>query len=398
MSNFKSENQELQLKYYIPISKNEKNKKITLSNNYYKITLISILVLIFLIFIIIIIINNINKDYSIPEPHSFLSKKSIEQNHISDEFKRSLEDILNKDEIFVNEKMSKHTTFKIGGPAKFFVKPKTIKQIIQIIQLCNKFKVHYFVLGNGSNLLVSDNGYYGVVIHIGEDNFSHLKVIKKDENIYTLIVGGGMLMKTLSIESCLLSLTGLEDIIDIPGTIGGGIIMNASFRGTGLKKPLTKVTVITPEGNIKELTKEECKLEHRKSLLKDKKYIVIEAEFTLKKGDKMIIQKTMTNNTKMRYEKQPMYFGSAGCFFVWDHNKHGSMYEKYKESNLISYKIGDIMIYTYNISFIVNLGQGTASDVMKIVTHIEKIMKEKYKIKIRREVIIIGSFNDIEYY
>ena len=205
-------------------------------------------------------------------------------------------------------------------------------------------------------------------------------------------------MKTLSIESCLLSLTGLEDIIDIPGTIGGGIIMNASFRGTGLKKPLTKVTVITPEGNIKELTKEECKLEHRKSLLKDKKYIVIEAEFTLKKGDKMIIQKTMTNNTKMRYEKQPMYFGSAGCFFVWDHNKHGSMYEKYKESNLISYKIGDIMIYTYNISFIVNLGQGTASDVMKIVTHIEKIMKEKYKIKIRREVIIIGSFNDIEYY
>ena len=205
-------------------------------------------------------------------------------------------------------------------------------------------------------------------------------------------------MKTLSIESCLLSLTGLEDIIDIPGTIGGGIIMNASFRGTGLKKPLTKVTVITPEGNIKELTKEECKLEHRKSLLKEKKYILIEAEFTLKKGDKMIIQKTMTNNTKMRYEKQPMYFGSAGCFFVWDHNKHGSMYEKYKESNLISYKIGDIMIYTYNISFIVNLGQGTASDVMKIVTHIEKIMKEKYKIKIRREVIVIGSFNDIEYY
>ena len=106
----------------------------------------------------------------------------------------------------------------------------------------------------------------------------------------------------------------------------------------------------------------------------------------------------MTDNTKMRYEKQPMYFGSAGCFFVWDHNKHGSMYEKYKESFLVSYKIGDIMIYTYNISFIINLGQGTASEVMKIVNHIEKIMKEKYKIEIRREVIVIGLFNDIEYY
>ena len=106
----------------------------------------------------------------------------------------------------------------------------------------------------------------------------------------------------------------------------------------------------------------------------------------------------MTDNTKMRYDKQPMYFGSAGCFFVWDHNKFGSMYEKYKESNLVSYKVGNIMIYTYNISFIVNLGQGTASEVMEIVNHIEKIMKEKYKIEIRREVIVIGLFNDIEYY
>ena len=106
----------------------------------------------------------------------------------------------------------------------------------------------------------------------------------------------------------------------------------------------------------------------------------------------------MTDNTKMRYDKQPMYFGSAGCFFVWDHNKFGSMYEKYKESNLVSYKVGNIIIYTYNISFIVNLGRGTASEVMEIVNHIEKIMKEKYKIEIRREVIVIGLFNDIEYY
>ena len=98
----------------------------------------------------------------------------------------------------------------------------------------------------------------------------------------------------------------------------------------------------------------------------------------------------MTDNTKMRYDKQPIYFGSAGCFFVWDHNKFGSMYEKYKESNLVSYKVGNIMIYTYNISFIVNLGRGTASEVMEIVNHIEKIMKKKYKIEIRREVIVLG--------
>ena len=162
---------------------------------------------------------------------------------------------------------------------------------------------------NGSNLLISDKGYYGVIILIHENNFSNLKVIKKNENIYILNVGAGMLMKTLSIEACLLSLTGLEDIIDIPGTIGGGIIMNASFRGSGLFNPLKKVKAINTEGKIIELTKEECKLRHRGSMLKDKKYLIFEATFELKKGDQIKIQKTMTDNTKKRYEKQPMYFG-----------------------------------------------------------------------------------------
>ena len=121
-------------------------------------------------------------------------------------------------------------------------------------------------------------------------------------------------MKTLSIEACLLSLTGLEDIIDIPGTIGGGIIMNASFRGSGLRNPLRKVKAINPEGKLIEFTKEECELRHRGSLLKDKKYLIIEATFELKKGDQIIIQKTMTNNTKMRYEKQPMYLEVVDAF------------------------------------------------------------------------------------
>ena len=329
---------------------------------------------------------------------NILSKKFVKANKINEEFKNFLKNILKDDEIIENELLSKHTTFRLGGSAKYFVKPKTISQIIEIIKLCNKYKVFYFILGNGSNLLVSDQGYYGVVIQIHEHNFSYLDVKKEDDDNYRLIVGAGMLMRTLSIEACLLSLTGLEDIIDIPGTIGGGIIMNASFRGLGLFKPLIKVKAITPEGNVIELTKEECELTHRGSILKTKKYIVIEAMFKLEKGDQMVIQKTMTENTKKRYKKQPMYFGSAGCFFVWDHEKHGSMYEKYKESNLVGYRVGNVMIYTYNIAFIVNLGKGTSSQVLEIVQYIEKIMKEKYKIQIKREVIVIGTFKDIEYY
>ena len=327
-----------------------------------------------------------------------LSRKSSNQKKIDETFITNLKNVLDPDEICENEMMNKHTTFRTGGPARIFVRPKTIEHLVQVVKLCTKSNVYFFVIGNGSNLLVSDKGYNGVIIQIREENFSQLKVSKKDDDYYLLQVGGGMLMKTLSIESCLLSLTGLEDIIDIPGTVGGGVIMNASFKENGMYDVLLKVKVVTPDGNILELSKKECKLVRRGSLLKDKKYIVVEATFKLEKGDQMKIQKKMTENTKMRYEKQPMYFGSAGCFFKWNHARHGGMYEKYKESDLVSYRVGNAMIYTYNIAFIVNLGQATSSDVMAIVNHIEKIMKDKYHINIQREVIVIGSFNDIDYY
>ena len=363
------------------------------SSNIIRISRIKFLLSICLIPILIFLIKKKMNIYK-----SFYSNNIFNSLNNDNDFLKQLKNILKDDEIFENELMNKHTTFRIGGPAKYFVKPKTIKQIKKIIYLCNQYTIKYFVLGNGSNLLVSDFGYLGVIIQIKEDNFSNLKLIKNDENTYSLKVGAGMLMKTLSIESCLLSLTGLEDIIDIPGTIGGGIIMNVSFRGTGLRESLIKVKVITPEGKIKELSKKDCGLIHRGIKLKDMKYIVIEAVFKLHKGDQMIIQKTMTNNTKNRYKKQPMYFGSAGCFFVWNHTEYGSLYKRYKESNLVSYRVGNIMIYTYNISFIINLGKGTASQVMEIVEYIKKVMKEKYNIEMKREVIVIGIINGIEYY
>ncbi len=302
--------------------------------------------------------------------------------------------ILEKNEIIENEMMNKHTTFQLGGPAKFFVKPNSINKIIKLLQLCKVYSIDYFILGNGSNILVSDKGYDGIIIYIHEENFSDFKVEQIDKINYKIIVGGGMLMRTLAKKLCLLSLSGLEDIIDIPGTIGGGIIMNAS---AGLTKgliynSLDKVKAITPEGEIKILTKKECQLGLRRSMLKDNKYIVIEATFNLIKENRIIIQKSMADHTSRRYSNQPIYFPSAGCFFVWFKPKFGSLYEKYKENNLVSYRVGDAMIYTYNIAFIVNLGNAKASEVYKIVTHVEKIFKDKYNINIRREVIVLGSF------
>ena len=159
-----------------------------------------------------------------------------------------------------------------------------------------------------------------------------------------------------------------------------------------LYNSLDKVKIITPDGEIKEFSKKECQFGPRRTILKEKKYMVIEATFNLQKTDKMIIQKSMSDHTSRRYSKQPMYFPSAGSFFVWFKPKFGSLYEKYKENNLVSYRIGDAMIYTHNIAFIVNLGKAKASDVYEIITHVEKVFKEKYKIYIKREVVVLGSF------
>ena len=137
--------------------------------------------------------------------------------------------------------MNKHTTFELGGPAKFFIKPNSINKIINVLKLCKEYSIDYFILGNGSNLLVSDNGYDGLVINIHEENFSDLKVKQIDEINYEVKVGGGILMRTLAKKLCLLSLSGLEDIIDIPGTIGGGIIMNAA---ADIKNKLFDIKII----------------------------------------------------------------------------------------------------------------------------------------------------------
>ena len=372
-------------KQYIPLN-HDKNKKFRISSKF-------TFSLLFLIIVVFLIAINVRKRKV--QLKSVLSRKSIDNENNEKMFLEKLKTILNKDEILENEMMNKHTTFKLGGPAKFFIKPKSINKIIKVLQLCKEYSIEFFILGNGSNLLVSDKGFDGLIINIHEDNFSGLKVEKIDETHYKVTVGGGILMRTLAKKLCLLSLTGLEDIIDIPGTIGGGIIMNAS---AGLNKKLifkclNKVKVITPEGEILELTKKECKFTHRGSLLKDKKYMVIEATFDLIKENKMIIQKTMSDHTSRRYSRQPMYFPSAGCFFVWIKTKFGSLYEKYKESNLVSYRVGDAMIYTHNIAFIVNLGNATSSDVYKIATHVEKVLKSKYDINIRREVVVIGAFS-----
>ena len=373
----------------------KKNIQLNFGSNYkkYKYNKISKFICSFTLFIFLIIFIYLNADKQI-WIKTILHNRPIQLKNNQYKFLTKLKTILDNNEILENEMMNKHTTFKLGGPAKIFIIPNSINKIIKVIKLCKEYSIDYFILGNGSNLLVSDKGYNGLIINIHENNFSNLNVIKLDDSNYHVTVGGGMLMRNLAIKMCLLSLSGLEDIIDIPGTIGGGIIMNASAGGKGLIfNSLLKVKVVTPEGNIEELKKSQCKLRYRGSFLKDRKYMVIEATFKMIKKDKFIIQKTMTNHTSLRYSRQPMYFPSAGSFFIWNRSKFGSLYSKYKENNLVGFKIGDAMIYTNNIAFFINLGNAKSSDVNKLALHVEKIIKAKYKINIKREVVMLGLFS-----
>ncbi len=216
---------DLSKRQYIPLKKDSK-----INNFEYIIKFIFVSIICVVIFLIFIsTINNKNNQLK-----TILSRKSMDINMNDKNFLEKLKLVLDNDEIFENEMMNKHTTFQLGGPAKFFIKPKSINKITKVILLCKEYSIEYFILGNGSNLLVSDHGYDGLIINIHEENFSDLKVEEIDETHNKVIVGGGMLMRTLAKKMCLLSLSGLEDIIDIPGTIGGGIIMNASAGGKGL--------------------------------------------------------------------------------------------------------------------------------------------------------------------
>ena len=175
------------------------------TKNYNFIKKISIFIFLLSFYFISHKINSSYRIDKIDKINLISSQSNLKHNEINEEFIINLKNILKVDELIENEMLDKHTTFRIGGPARFFSKPKTIEQIKEIIQLCNQFKVHYFILGNGSNLLVSDTGYNGVIIQINEDNFSKLEVNKEEEDTFLLTVGAGMLMKTLAIKTCLLS-------------------------------------------------------------------------------------------------------------------------------------------------------------------------------------------------
>ena len=291
---------------------------------------------------------------------------------------------LGSDNVRLHEPMKKHTTFRIGGPADYYLCPHSTEELQKILQICRENKLEFFILGNGSNLLVSDKGYRGVVIQLWK-NFSD---IETEDN--TITVKAGALLSKVAAEALEESLTGMEFASGIPGTMGGAVMMNAGAYGGEMKDIIREVTVLTREGELLTLSKEEMNFGYRTSVVKEKGYVVISAELQLRKGDREEIRKVMDELKERRVTKQPLDMPSAGSTFKRPEGYFAG--KLIMDAGLRGFSVGGAQISEKHCGFVVNKGDATAADVLGLIGEVQKRVQEKFGVALEPEVKILGEF------
>ncbi len=282
-----------------------------------------------------------------------------------------------------NESMSLHTTFKIGGAAEMFVSVESAKELSALIRLANETKTPFMVIGNGSNMLVSDKGIRGLVIEIGQG----MAECRVENNI--IHAGAGILLSKLAAVALQAGLSGLEEISGIPGTLGGGVYMNAGAYGGELKNVIKKVTYVDNSGDVHTINNSECQFGYRNSVLNDCEKYIISAELELQTGNKDGIAEKMAEYSKRRREKQPLAYPSAGSTFKRPEGHFaGGLIE---QAGLKGYKSGGAMVSELHAGFVINCGGATADDVRNVIAHVQKTVLEKFGVMLEPEVKFIGE-------
>lgn len=295
-----------------------------------------------------------------------------------------LEEIVGKDKIKYNEKMSKYTTMKVGGPCDCIVFPDEISKIKEVIDFCKNENITFFVIGNGSNLLVKDEGIHGVVIKLGH-RFSKIEI----DGEYILAYAGAT-MPALSQLAKKNSLKGLEFACGIPGTIGGGVKMNAGAYGSQISDILYEVTYMDEKEEIKTIKNKECSFGYRKSIFTiNPNYVILSAKFKLEKGNIDEIENKMRENSLARKTKQPLEYPNFGSVFK---RPEGYFVGKLvDDAGLRGYKIGGAQVSTKHTGFIVNVDNATCKDVLDLIGYVQTTVYNKFNVKLTPEVIIIGG-------
>ena len=293
-------------------------------------------------------------------------------------------ELLGKDKVLFEEPMSSHTTFRIGGPAEVFLMPESYEQIRSALALCREEGLPYFVLGNGSNLLVSDIGYRGVIIQM-DRNMGDIEL--KGTEIRAC---AGALLSSVAAAARKASLTGFEFAGGIPGTLGGAVVMNAGAYGGEMKDVLREVTVMTKEGDIRVIPSDRLELGYRTSIIKKAGYLVLEAVISLEKGDPQAIQEKTKELASKRTEKQPLDYPSAGSTFKRPEGYFAG--KLIMDSGLRGFRVGGAQVSEKHCGFVINTGGATAKDVKELMDHVIRTVKEKYNITLEPEVKFLGEF------
>ena len=294
------------------------------------------------------------------------------------------QEIAGTEQVLIQEPMKNHTTFRIGGPAACFVRPQDAGQVERILHICRENEVPWFILGNGSNLLVSDRGFDGVIIQIYR-NMSRIQVYG-----HHMTVQAGALLSAVAKQALREGLSGLEFASGIPGTVGGAVVMNAGAYGGEMKDVVESVTVLDEEGAVRKLAREELQMGYRTSLVKKKGYTVLEAVLKLNDGDPAAISARMEELKEQRVSKQPLEYPSAGSTFKRPEGYFAG--KLIMDSGLRGFRVGGAQISEKHCGFVINTGDATAEDVVRLIRQVQDIVYEKFHVKLEPEVRFLGIF------
>ncbi|MDT8716093.1 UDP-N-acetylmuramate dehydrogenase [Clostridium sp. 19966] len=290
--------------------------------------------------------------------------------------------IVGEENILLNEPMSRHISFKVGGPADILLTPENNEAVQQVIKICSSNNIPYFIMGNGSNLIVKDGGFRGVVIKLVK-----LDSIKVEDN--KIICGSGALLSDVSDKALKSSLTGFEFACGIPGCIGGAVAMNAGAYISEIKNVLESALIVDRQGDIKRLSNEQMEFGYRNSYVLKNSCTVLEAVFSFEHGEYSKIKELIDDFQNRRSNKQPLEYPSAGSTFKRPEGYYtGKLIE---DCNLKGYCVGGAQVSEKHSGFIINKKNATAMDILRLIEHVQKIVHECYGVELKTEVRIIGE-------
>lgn len=292
--------------------------------------------------------------------------------------------IVPEERLLFHEPMSRHTTFRVGGEAECMAVVETKEELSQLISYLGRIEQDYFVLGNGSNLLVGDKGYRGIIVKLGP----RLSAVGVEKN--HIAAGAGALLSKVAFAARDAGLSGLEFAAGIPGSIGGAIVMNAGAYGGEMKQVVQMVRVIDKEGEILTLDNDTMEFGYRTSIIRDRPFIVLGVVLTLTPGNKEEISARMEELMKQRKSKQPLEYPSAGSTFKRPEGYYAG--KLIMDAGLRGYRIGGAQVSEKHCGFVINRGGASAADIREVIEEVQERVRDRFHVRLEPEVIFLGDF------